>query len=55
MPKKKQSKKSKGHWEVTLSNGEVVITGYYVNARMAVGEALKKYPGSKVIDVSYIK
>ena len=50
---KKKSKK--GNWKITLDDGTIVETGYYPNARMAVGEALKKYPGSKIKDVKYIK
>ena len=53
--KKKKSKKSKGNWKITLDDGTIVETGYYPNARMAVGEALKKNPGSKIKDVKYIK
>ena len=53
--KKKKSKKSKGNWKIILDDGTIVETGYYPNARMAVGEVLKKNPGSKIKDVKYIK
>lgn len=50
---KKSTKK--GTWRVTLDDGTVVNTGYYPNARMAVGEALKGHKGKKVKSVKYVK
>ena len=53
--KMRKRSKNTGSWKITLDNGVIFRTGYYPNARMAVGEALKENPGTKVKDVKYIR
>jgi hypothetical protein len=54
--KRKLRQLLKGHagaWIVTFSDGTTIQTGYYPNARMAVGEALAQHKGD-IIKVTYV-